>query len=58
MGAIWLIENEGNGVTPAASDIAHKLFCGIEKIVESFEDASILDALLVPSATGGGDYLL
>ena len=51
-GAIWLIENEGNGrMSTTASDI-HIAICGIEKIVESFEDASILDALLVPSATG------
>lgn len=51
-GAIWLIENEGNGrMSTTASDI-HVAICGIEKIVESFEDASILDALLVPSATG------
>lgn len=51
-GAIWLIENEGNGrMSTTASDI-HVAICGIEKVVESFEDASILDALLVPSATG------
>ena len=51
-GAIWLIENEGNGrMSTTASDI-HIAICGIEKIVESFEDASILDTLLVPSATG------
>ncbi|TLD96879.1 iron-sulfur cluster-binding protein [Helicobacter jaachi] len=51
-GAIWLIENEGNGrMSTTASDI-HIAICGIEKIVESFEDAAILDALLVPSATG------
>ncbi|RDU62422.1 LutB/LldF family L-lactate oxidation iron-sulfur protein [Helicobacter sp. MIT 14-3879] len=51
-GAIWLIENEGNGrMSTTACDI-HIAICGIEKIVESFEDASILDLLLVPSATG------
>lgn len=51
-GAIWLIENEGNGrMSTTACDI-HIAVCGIEKIVESFEDASILDMLLVPSATG------
>ena len=51
-GAIWLIENEGNGrMSTTACDI-HIAICGIEKIVESFEDASILDMLLVPSATG------
>lgn len=51
-GSIWLIENEGNGrMSTTACDI-HIAICGIEKIVESFEDASILDLLLVPSATG------
>lgn len=51
-GAIWLIENEGNGrMTSSACDI-HVAICGIEKVVESFEDASILDTLLAPSATG------
>ncbi len=51
-GAIWLLENEGNGrMSSTACDI-HVAICGIEKIVESFEDACILDTLLVPSATG------
>ncbi|WP_104697966.1 MULTISPECIES: LutB/LldF family L-lactate oxidation iron-sulfur protein [unclassified Helicobacter] len=51
-GAIWLLENEGNGrMSTTASDI-HVAICGIEKIVESFDDAIILDTLLVPSATG------
>lgn len=51
-GAIWLVENEGNGrMSTTACDI-HIAICGIEKLVESFEDASILDMLLVPSATG------
>lgn len=51
-GAIWLIENEGNGrMSTTACDI-HIAICGIEKVVESFEDASVLDMLLVPSATG------
>lgn len=51
-GAIWLLENEGNGrMSTTACDI-HVAFCGIEKVIESFEDASILNALLVPSATG------
>ncbi len=51
-GAIWLVENEGNGrMSTTACDI-HIAICGIEKVVESFEDASILDLLLVPSATG------
>lgn len=51
-GAIWLLENEGNGrMSTTASDI-HIAICGIEKIVESFDDAIILDTLLIPSATG------
>lgn len=51
-GAIWLVENEGNGrMSTTACDI-HIAICGIEKVIESFEDASILDLLLVPSATG------
>lgn len=51
-GAIWLLENEGNGrMSSTACDI-HIAICGIEKIVESFEDACVLDTLLVPSATG------
>lgn len=51
-GAIWLVENEGNGrMSTTASDI-HIAICGIEKIVESFEDACILDTLLAPSAVG------
>lgn len=51
-GAIWLLENEGNGrMSTTACDI-HVAFCGIEKVIESFEEASILNALLIPSATG------
>lgn len=51
-GAIWLVENEGNGrMSTTACDI-HIAICGIEKIVENFDDASILNLLLVPSATG------
>lgn len=51
-GAIWLLENEGNGrMSTTACDI-HVAFCGIEKVIESFEDAATLNALLVPSATG------
>ncbi len=51
-GAIWLIENEGNGrMSTTACDI-HIAICGIEKVVESFEDASILVSLLAPSAVG------
>lgn len=51
-GAIWLIENEGNGRMSTSACDVHIAICGIEKVVESFEDASVLDSLLVPSATG------
>ena len=44
-GAIWLIENEGNGRI-------HVALCGIEKVMESFEDAATMVHLLTPSATG------
>ncbi len=51
-GLIWLIENEGNGrMSTTACDI-HVAICGIEKVVESLEDASVLVSLLAPSATG------
>ncbi|CBG40061.1 LutB/LldF family L-lactate oxidation iron-sulfur protein [Helicobacter mustelae] len=51
-GAIWLVENEGNGrMTTTACDI-HVAICGIEKVIESFEDASVLGTLLAPSAIG------
>ncbi|WP_120945971.1 LutB/LldF family L-lactate oxidation iron-sulfur protein [Helicobacter labacensis] len=51
-GAIWLVENEGNGrMCTSACDI-HVAICGIEKMVESFEDAAILNNLLCPSAVG------
>lgn len=51
-GAIWLLENEGNGrMSTTVSDI-HVAVCGIEKIVETFDDAVLLNSLLIPSATG------
>lgn len=51
-GALWLIENEGNGrMSTTACDI-HIAICGIEKVVQSFEDAAILNTLLAPSAVG------
>ncbi|MFC3847704.1 LutB/LldF family L-lactate oxidation iron-sulfur protein [Helicobacter baculiformis] len=51
-GALWLVENEGNGrMSTTACDI-HVAICGIEKIVENFEDAAILNNLLCPSAVG------
>lgn len=51
-GAIWLIENEGNGRMCTTSPDIHVAICGIEKIVESFNDAATTDTLLTPSATG------
>ncbi|PAF53113.1 iron-sulfur cluster-binding protein [Helicobacter sp. 13S00482-2] len=51
-GAIWLVENEGNGRMSTTACDLHVAICGIEKVIESFEDASILDTLLVPSAVG------
>ncbi|WP_291950461.1 LutB/LldF family L-lactate oxidation iron-sulfur protein [Campylobacter sp.] len=51
-GAFWLIENEGNGrMCTTACDI-HVALCGIEKVMESFEDAATMVSLLTPSATG------
>ena len=41
-GAIWLLENEGNGrMSTTISDI-HVAICGIEKIVETFDNAVLL----------------
>ena len=51
-GAIWLIENEGNGRMCTTAPDIHVAICGIEKIVETFEDAATLVHLLTPSATG------
>ncbi|WP_027327211.1 LutB/LldF family L-lactate oxidation iron-sulfur protein [Helicobacter pametensis] len=53
-GAIWLLENEGNGRMSTTVPDIHVAICGIEKIVETFDDAVILDTLLIPSATGQG----
>lgn len=51
-GAIWMIENEGNGrMCTTIPDILVSI-CGIEKVVESIEDAMTADTLLTPSATG------
>ncbi|PSM52195.1 NAD-independent L-lactate dehydrogenase LldEFG, iron-sulfur cluster subunit [Campylobacter blaseri] len=51
-GAIWMLENEGNGrMCTTIPDITVNI-CGIEKIVERFEDAAMLNTLLIPSATG------
>lgn len=51
-GAIWLIENEGNGRMSTTACDVHVAICGIEKIVETFEDAAILNTMLAPSAVG------
>ncbi|MGP1562026.1 MAG: LutB/LldF family L-lactate oxidation iron-sulfur protein [Helicobacteraceae bacterium] len=51
-GAIWLIENEGNGRMCTTYPDIHVAICGVEKIVETFEDAMTLDMLLAPSGTG------
>ncbi len=51
-GAIWLIENEGNGRMCTTAPLIHVAICGIEKIVHNFKDACITDTLLTPSATG------
>ena len=51
-GAIWLLENEGNGRMSTTACDVHVAVCGIEKVIETFEEASILNALLIPSATG------
>ncbi|SPT70406.1 LutB/LldF family L-lactate oxidation iron-sulfur protein [Anaerobiospirillum thomasii] len=51
-GAIWLIENEGNGRMCTTAPDIHVAIMGIEKIVETFDDAATLVHLLTPSATG------
>lgn len=51
-GAIWMIENEGNGrMCTTIPDVLVSI-CGIEKVVQNANDASILLNLLTPSATG------
>ena len=51
-GAIWLVENEGNGRMCTTTPDIHVAICGIEKILETFEDAATLVHLLTPSASG------
>ncbi len=51
-GAIWLIENEGNGRMCTTAPDIHVAICGIEKVVKTFKDAATTDTLLTPSATG------
>lgn len=51
-GAIWLVENEGNGrMCNTIPDVLISV-CGIEKVVDTIEDAATLVGLLTPSATG------
>ncbi len=54
-GAIWLIENEGNGRMCTTAPEIHVALCGIEKIVPSLEEASTL-AQMVPTA-GIGQFV-
>ena len=51
-GAFWLIENEGNGRMCTTAPDIHIALCGIEKVMETFEDAATMVHLLTPSATG------
>ncbi|MDD6056539.1 MAG: LutB/LldF family L-lactate oxidation iron-sulfur protein [Helicobacteraceae bacterium] len=51
-GAFWLIENEGNGRMCTTAPSIHVAICGIEKVMETFEDAATMVHLLTPSATG------
>lgn len=51
-GAIWLIENEGNGRMCTTAPDIHVALCGIEKVIESFEDAATLVHLITPSTCG------
>lgn len=51
-GAIWLVENEGNGrMCTTLPDILVSI-CGIEKVIDTIEDAATAQALLSASATG------
>ncbi|KAA6230367.1 iron-sulfur cluster-binding protein [Campylobacter sp. LR264d] len=51
-GAFWLIENEGNGRMCTTAPDIHVALCGVEKVMQSFEDAATMVCLLTPSATG------
>lgn len=51
-GAIWLVENEGNGRMSTTMPDVLVSICGIEKVVDTIEDAANLVGLLTPSATG------
>ena len=52
VGGIVLIENEGNVVKSCASAKAHIIVAGIDKVISSMEDLSILFPLTSAHATG------
>ena len=51
-GAIWLVENEGNGRMCTTSPEIYVALCGIEKLVPDLESATLLSHILTPSANG------
>lgn len=51
-GAIWLIENEGNGRMCTAASNIHVAICGIEKIVKDFKDAATTNTIIATSSAG------
>ena len=51
-GAIWLVENEGNGRMCTTSPEIYVALCGIEKLVPDLEAATLLSHILTPSANG------
>lgn len=51
-GVIWLVENEGNGRMSIIVCDVYVVICGIEKLVESFDDVVILNNLFVLSVVG------
>lgn len=51
-GCVWQVENEGNNRMSSTLPETLVCICGIEKVVETFEDAVTTNSLLTPSATG------
>ncbi|MGA7800431.1 MAG: LutB/LldF family L-lactate oxidation iron-sulfur protein, partial [Gammaproteobacteria bacterium] len=51
-GSVVLVTNEGNGDLTATVPRSHIVLAGIEKVVPTLEDASVLLRLLARSATG------
>ena len=49
-GALWLIENEGNGRMCTTAPDVHVAICGIEKLTASLDDAAVLAQIVGPSA--------